>query len=277
MPSYPENISDLLQYPPLPEEKIMLDRFAQVESLVNSDEALALYRLCMLLPPQKRILEIGSYRGGSTVAIGHAAKLNQHQIYCIDMWSEYQQQCDFSNMNKVDLNDMKILTDFIENTSFVKDRLYMLRGTAKTFSNILASNLFSLVFIDGAHDYYSVIDDIISALQVIEPGGILCGHDYHSAGLDVKRAVNDLIIKSETITSKGLIKNTSIWYGVIEDPAYELLISKVIRHMSKGNFTDAYASIKDGMETVKHTEEIERLKKVWKLNCQLLRDVSCLG
>jgi hypothetical protein len=137
----------------------------------------------------------------------------------------------------------------------------MLRGDASDFSRILGSSLFSLVFIDGAHDYRSVMNDIIFGLRVIEPGGILCGHDYHSAGIDVKKAVHDLIIQSETIAVKGLINNTSIWYSVIEDPAYELLVATAVRCIATGDLRGAYAMVTEGSEGFRETAEILRIRK----------------
>lgn len=239
----------------------MLGHFSKISSLVLETEAVALFRLGMLLPPGRRVLEIGSYRGGSTVALGHAASIRNHEIFCIDRWSDYTQQSDFINMDQTQLNDMNILSEFIQNTAFIKDRLYMLRGDATVFSRILGHNLFSLVFIDGAHDYLSVMDDIICGLGVVEPGGMLCGHDYHSAGIEVKRAVHDMVMQSETIACKGLIENTSIWYAIIEDPEYELLLAKTIKQMALGDFKEAYRIIADGRNKVKKTNEIERVLK----------------
>lgn len=255
-----QGITAILERAATPEEKFMLEHFSGIDSLVVEAEAMALFRLCMLLQPQKRVLEIGSYRGGSTVAIGHAARLQQLEVFCLDIWSEYQQQSDFVNMDKTQLNDMGILAEFVKNTSFIKDRLFMLRGGASTFSQILGRNLFSLVFIDGAHDYYSVVDDIISALKVIEPEGILCGHDYHSAGVDVKKAVHDVIMKSETIAVKGVIASTSIWFAVIDDPEYELLLASVIKQMALGDFTKSLSLLVEGSAMVKETEEISRIR-----------------
>lgn len=252
-------ITDILKDPPSAAEDAMLSQFSRIDSLVSRDEALALYRLCMLTPDNKRALEIGSYRGGSTVALGHAARAKDLHLYCLDMWAAYREQSDFCNMEQSTLDDYEIFTDFIHNTSFVKDRVSMLRGSGSDFVDILCKNSFSFVFIDGAHDYHSVINDINLSLKVIEPGGILCGHDYHSAGTDVIKAVHDVIIQSETIAVKGLIGKTSVWFAVIEDPEYEYLIASTIRHMAKADFQSAYETLTSGMETVRKTTELHRI------------------
>jgi len=243
------------------EERRMLEQFSGVDSLVIAEEALALYRLTMVVPSGSSVLEIGSYRGGSTVAIGHAAIQRDLRLFCIDKWAAYHDQSDFINFDRKHLDDMRILGEFIRNTDFIKERLCMLRGEAASFTGILGSGIFSMVFVDGAHDYFSVVDDIIFSLKVIKPGGMLCGHDYHSAGLDVKKAVHDVIISSDTITLKGLVAKTSIWYAVVEDPPYELLLAETIRLMAKSDFRGAYQHLCHGSCSVRGTEEIERLKR----------------
>lgn len=49
-------------------------------------------------------------------------------------------------------------------------------------------NYFDCIFIDAAHDYKSVRDDIRCWLPKVKSGGILAGHDLHS-GPGVRRAV----------------------------------------------------------------------------------------
>ncbi len=238
------------------EEQTMLKHFARIESLISHDEALALFRIAMMLPHESCLLEIGSFRGGSTVALGHAARLKNHVIYCVDLWAEYQKQTDFINMDRNQLDAPFIMQEFISNTSFIKDRLFMLRGNAPDFYKIMSNDLYSMVFIDGAHNYDSVVDDIIFGLKVIRPGGILCGHDYHSRGIDVKKAVHDIILSSRALTVKGVISNTSIWYVVVEDPAYEHLIAMTLKYMSKQKYSQAYKTLINGMTSVRQTEEI---------------------
>jgi hypothetical protein len=39
---------------------------------------------------------------------------------------------------------------------------------------------FHLIFIDGDHSYEGVSSDIDAWISHVEPGGILCGHDYNN-------------------------------------------------------------------------------------------------
>lgn len=259
MPLTSVEITEILNREKSTQELRMLDYFSKIDSLISPYEALALYRIGMTLPRNSRILEIGSFKGGSTSAIGQAALDNDLTMYCIDVWTDYTSQADFSDMKMADSSGVQVLSEFIRNTAFIEDRLCVMRGEINKFKDVLRKNTFKLVFIDGAHDYYSVVDDIISSLNVLEPGGFLCGHDYHSAGVAVKKAVHDVIMKSETVSVKGVIAKTSIWFAVIDDPEYELLIARVIRHMARKEFAEAYAVIRDGRGSVKHTEEIDRL------------------
>lgn len=54
------------------------------------------------------------------------------------------------------------------------------------------NNSCDAVFIDAAHDYESVIEDIAAWMCCVKPGGILAGHDYRDYP-EVRKAVNDLL------------------------------------------------------------------------------------
>lgn len=46
-----------------------------------------------------------------------------------------------------------------------------------------------LVFIDAAHDFGNVVDDIKNWAPLVRPGGIVCGHDLEHPDNDVTKAV----------------------------------------------------------------------------------------
>jgi len=148
--------------------------------------------------------------------MGHGILSKNCEIYCLDCWRDYRQQgFHDGGIAPPDSTDLDILNRFISNTHFLGDQLRLLKGTTAQFSMMLPDHFFDLVFVDGAHDYTSVRLDLLLALRLIKPSGLLCGHDYYSDGHDVVRAVDELIYQNSSITSKGLFHGTSIWYALI--------------------------------------------------------------
>lgn len=202
-------------------EETMLAAVARTGGLIIPAEAIALYRLCQRVPEKGRILEIGSYLGASTTAIGHAIQGRGVELYCLDCWHDYQAQGFFGHtLAGTGATDQSIFSRFQANTSFLGEQLRILKGTSAQFRNFLPAGFFDLIFIDAAHDYESVKQDIQIAFKAIVPGGIICGHDYHSEGIGVIRAVDELIYQATTISLKGVIPGTSIWYASIGSPIF---------------------------------------------------------
>lgn len=209
------NLQTLSHAPANSEEEVMLSAVAKTGGLVVSKEALALYRLALLQKEGSRILEIGSYRGASTTAIGNAIKDRDVELYCLDRWDDYHGQGFFDGVPAGEMpSDFEIFRSFLTNTVFLKNQLRILKGSSSQYKSMLSRRFFNMIFIDAAHDYESVVQDISIAMEALLPGGILCGHDYHSKGQDVIRAVDDLIANNAKIAVKGLIPDTSIWYAV---------------------------------------------------------------
>jgi len=200
-------------------EELMLASVARTGGLIVPAEALALHRLCQRLPAGARILEIGSYLGASTTAIGHAILGRGIELYCLDCWHDYQAQGFFEHaLAGTEATDSDIFSRFHKNTRFLGEQLRILKGTTGQFKDFLPAGFFDLIFIDAAHDFESVRQDILIAFKAIAPGGIICGHDYHSDGDGVRAAVNQLVADAGDIHIKGVIRGTSIWYSVIEIP-----------------------------------------------------------
>ena len=227
-----------------PEEQIMLDNVARIESLLLPLEPLALYRLCKMLPENTKILEIGSYQGGSTVAIGHAIAGTNKSLYCLDPWQNY-----------LDQDDFVVFNNFLRNTSFIGENLRVLKGKSTAFAELLAGKEFDLIFIDGAHDYMSVRADIIIAFSAIKAGGIICGHDYHSSGHGVIRAVSELIVSVPSIQTKQVIDQTSIWFCVLDDPDYQYVMTDISDLCNAGKLEEALRKSKNAYSKYE-TEEL---------------------
>jgi|GEM_PF-974304 len=235
-----QEIATITSSVPNPEERSMLDSLSGIEGLLLEKEALALFRMCKRLPDKAKILEIGSYQGGSTLVIGHAIANTEIELYCLDPWLNYLDQSDFADFERSKISDdFKIINNFIKNTAFIGENLRMLRGKSNAFAGLLIDMGFDFIFIDGAHDYDSVRYDIRIAFSALNPGGFVCGHDYHSLGHGVRRAVDELISTVPTIVTKGKFDETHIWYGVIPEPKYEYALTEISDLMNAGFLTDA--------------------------------------
>lgn len=138
----------------------------------------------------KRVLEIGSYCGRSTICLAQSA----------------------AHVTSVDPHDgtgtpnpRDTLDEFCGNVIRyeVSPKIQVHRGTLAAPDGLpeFTAGPFDIVFIDGAHDYPSVRKDIASALSRLAPDGLLAFHDYrthageHDGGYDpgVTRAVNELL------------------------------------------------------------------------------------
>jgi predicted O-methyltransferase YrrM len=144
----------------------------------------------------KRILEIGSWKGRSAIAM---ASNTDGLVYCVDTWS--------GHLDASDHFSAECFKDFIRNT--------------KGFTNIIPFPLeslqaaaifqrfgfqFDFIFIDGRHDYEGVVRDLVAWAPLLAPGAILAGHDYgHPDWPDVKTAVDELVPQAHRVT------DTNIW------------------------------------------------------------------
>ncbi len=144
----------------------------------------------------RRILEIGSWKGRSAIAM---AENTTGLVYCVDTWSGHLEASEHFSA--------ECFMAFLKNT--------------KSFNNIIPIPLESshvadifrpfgqhlgMIFIDGRHDYEGVKKDIVNWTPLLDEGGILCGHDYgHPDWPDVVKAVDELVPNFRRVP------NTNIW------------------------------------------------------------------
>lgn len=151
---------------------------ADVEGWLSYKEGRALADLCR----DKAVLEVGSYLGRSTICIAQTA----------------------SSVVSVDTHDGRgtavpqdTLPQFAANLSRygVRQKVDVNSCSFEDFINWQdPDQTFELIFIDGAHDYKSVVSDIVNATSLMAPGGLLVFHDYRSPlDPDVSTAVDELI------------------------------------------------------------------------------------
>lgn len=110
----------------------------------------------------KAVLEIGSYKGRSTICMAQTAK----SVCSVDPF-------DARNVGE----PAHTIREFYENIGRygVFDRVKAHVGLS---GHVPLEGQFDLAFIDGDHDYEAVLKDIAWCESMIAPGGLLAFHDY---------------------------------------------------------------------------------------------------
>ncbi len=173
---------------------------ADVEGWLLQSEGRALADLAT----GKKVLEVGSYCGRSTVCMAQTADV----VYSIDPHdgrATPRPKGTFDtlhdNLARYGLRNVKTMV-----------------GTLDEMADLLPD--FDLVFIDGAHDYESVMSDIRHARTILAPDGLIAFHDYrnhpgqHDGGWDpgVTRAVDELVAEG------GELLSTHATVAVVKPP-----------------------------------------------------------
>lgn len=95
-------------------------------------------------------------------------------------------------------------------------RIQIKRGYSDEVLKGFDNNSLDWIYIDAAHDYYSVKNDLDIAYIKVKNGGIISGHDYHRWGKNGKRfgvleAVNDFCVQKELFFIGLSLENDLNW------------------------------------------------------------------
>lgn len=146
----------------------------------------------MLENGYKNFVEVGCKAGQTTGAI--LKMVPDARVIAIDPWQPMPQQKGVEKGETYeDWDFAKIEAEFIANVGENKARCdqwrmpSLMAASAYMASSKLASP--DLIFIDAAHDYDSVMDDIRAWWPMVKEGGMLAGHDFNHKWPSVQRAV----------------------------------------------------------------------------------------
>lgn len=149
------------------------------------------------------IIEVGTYLGASAIRMATVARrLNLScQIICIDTWLGSEEFYYFGAEHPafdlyMERGYPRAYDRFVSNViqSGVQEMITTIPLPSRQAARILQREgmVADLVYLDGAHDYDEVRDDLLEYWPLTRPGGVLFGDDYTVAGLPgVKRAVDD--------------------------------------------------------------------------------------
>ena len=159
----------------------------------------------------KKVLEVGTYRGGTAMLWAHMVKPNNGKVYCTDLkfdWGSFQDHgyvgTDNKNYRRQVYNDSeyeKYITE-LQGDSHDPDFINYVKDTVGKVD---------IMFIDGDHSYIGVKSDFINFSELVNDGGYVIFHDiidseYHrSSGCNVATFWNE--IKDEFLSWQFIDSN----------------------------------------------------------------------
>lgn len=139
--------------------------------------------------------EVGVFRGDSSIAM--LTHLDISKLYLIDAYDK-----DIADSYNPDDASNKFVGDsmFASTKNRLKDhesKLEWLRMDSKYAHTHIEDGELDFVFIDGAHDYVGVTNDLENYYSKVKSGGLICGDDFSNKfkGFQVIEAVNDFFAK----------------------------------------------------------------------------------
>lgn len=144
------------------------------------------------LPKDSKIVEVGSWLGRSIsyFIVESINKQKNVQCYCVDIWEPYSEIKDHPIFH-----DDGAYKTFMSNTSKISEYIIPIRGKSLDICKNFEDDFFDFIFIDAAHDYQNVYDDIKNWYPKLKKNCIIGGHDYYYTN-EVARAVNDFFGQS---------------------------------------------------------------------------------
>jgi predicted O-methyltransferase YrrM len=137
------------------------------------------------------------------------------KLYLIDLWEIRKNHIDASNPNnKIDFYDEK-LKETKEATKKWREKVEILKGHSGEMCNHIKNGSLDWAYIDAGHDYLSCIEDLRAYWPKIKSGGIMSGHDYHTAAEVKKINKQDWSICYDGSINEGAVK------GAVDDFARE--------------------------------------------------------
>jgi predicted O-methyltransferase YrrM len=133
-------------------------------------------------------VEIGTWKGRSIsfmaveiINSGYNIKLD-----CVDTWEGSPEHYETDAIKTYTLYHQ-----FLQNTEPISYMLTHIRDYSVNASKLYEDESLDFIFIDAAHDYQNVKNDINAWFPKVKKGGIIAGHDYVKGWHDVVKAVDE--------------------------------------------------------------------------------------
>ena len=119
---------------------------------------------------------------------------NQNEIIPKTTFSNPLKTIYFKYIKRIDPYSKEAVKELL---SKFKDNVSLLKGNSNKLLKKIDMHKIDFVFLDGGHDYSTVISDLNSCIDVINKNGIILCDDYDlSYAPGVKKAIDEFVIKN---------------------------------------------------------------------------------
>lgn len=120
------------------------------------------------------IIEIGSYCGASTEIF--ATHFPNSTINSVDPWEMYVEDCSSYDLTQQGL-ELKEAEQIFDKLILKYSNIIKNKTSSVEFSKTIKEETVDFIYIDGNHQYSSVIEDLRTWYPKIKKNGMMCGHD----------------------------------------------------------------------------------------------------
>ena len=177
-----------------------------VEGQIAEEEQTLLYRYAKKTTTDTSIVEIGSYRGKSTICLGLGSRAgNQNTVYAIDPHEL------FTGVNGGEFGPKDLAAFYSNIIRFGLGNLIRQISLSSFEVGKIWNEKIGLLWLDGDHSYEGVKRDVDQFAKHVVPGGFILFHDSYLES--VQKVINEMIEKKrflllEKIVSTTVLKST---------------------------------------------------------------------
>lgn len=150
----------------------------RIEGWSYRQDLALLYLLARHVPGDGVILEIGSYKAMSTIALAYGARHGGHElVHTVDPHTGDRQALEWSGAEEIRSEE-----DFKRNIreAGVEDTVVGYTMTSNQLAERWPGERIRVLFIDGWHGYDAVTDDIRNWAPLVTPTGVVVVDDYYN-------------------------------------------------------------------------------------------------
>lgn len=199
-----------------------------IDGWVNEAEGEFLFNTAKNCKGDGVIIEIGSWKGKSTIYLGKGSKFgNKVKIYAVDPHTG-------SSEHKDEYGEVNTFNEFklnIENAE-LSDIVIPVVKTSADGSKLLDEPV-EFIFIDGSHEYEDAKLDFELWFPKLIEGGIIAFHDSIGSWEGPKKVVEEVIYNSKYFKNVGFVSSVTFGMKVKENSRKDRVRNTYIHMFSK--------------------------------------------